>query len=140
MRSFDANLDAVGHHLFSAETLCKRAEDLQKLRRKELERQSKNPRPERRRKAPRYCYGVRTDNGYIALRAFWSIHLEAMNFSGKGLAGYAQRSDFRPTRCASGAIAWTNPATKWSRDLLLHPSAQAQLRSAANCARAATMA
>jgi hypothetical protein len=43
----------------------------------------------RRTRPPRYRYGVRTDSGPIALQAFWSMHVEAMNWSGMGYAEYA---------------------------------------------------
>jgi hypothetical protein len=91
-------------HLLSAEDLRKRAEDLQKLRRKERERQSKNRPPKRPKRPRRNRYSVRTDSGPIALRAFWSMHVEAMNWSGMGTPSMPQRSVFRPMRCAYGAI------------------------------------
>jgi len=67
-------------HLLSTEDLRKRAEDLQKLRQKHPERQPKN-RPPRPKRPRRNRYRVRTDSGPIALRAFWSMHVEAMNWS-----------------------------------------------------------
>src|SRR5216684_4052096 len=71
------------------EDLRKRAENLQKLRRKKPERQPKNRPPNRPKKPRRNRYSVRTDSGPIALRAFWSMHVEAMNWSGMGHAEYA---------------------------------------------------
>jgi len=35
----------------------------------------------------RYC--VRTESGPIALRAFWGMHVEAMNFNGTANAKHA---------------------------------------------------
>jgi hypothetical protein len=61
-------------------------------------------------------YGVRTDNRPIALRAFWSMHVEAKNWSGMGHAEHAARSVFRRMRCAFGAVASQNPTTKWTGD------------------------
>src|SRR3954447_8659151 len=46
-----------------------------------------------------------------------------------------QRWVCRRMRCGFGAIGWNNPATKWTGEACLHPSARAQLSSAANCAR-----
>jgi hypothetical protein len=40
-------------------------------------------------RGPRYRYGKRTDSAPIALRAFWSLHVEAMNWSGMGHPEYA---------------------------------------------------
>jgi len=53
-------------------------------------RQGKKGQPKRRKRPPRCRYSVRTDSGSIALRAFWSMRVEAMNWrSGMGLAKYA---------------------------------------------------
>jgi hypothetical protein len=59
---------------------------------------------------------MRTDSGPIALQAFWGMHVEAMNFSGMGHAEYAAALGLSLTRCAPGAIAWNNLATKWTGD------------------------
>ena len=83
-------------HLVSPEDLRKRAENPRKLRREALERQGQNGQPKRRRGPPRYRYSVRTDSGPVALRAFWSMHVEAMNWSGMGLAEYAAALGLSP--------------------------------------------
>jgi hypothetical protein len=70
----------------------------------------------RRKRAPRYRYSVRTDSEPIVLRAFWAMHVEAMNWSGMGIPSTPRRSVCRRTRCASGAIGWKNPAAKWTGD------------------------
>ncbi len=57
-----ATLMQWARHLLSAEDLRKRAEDLQKLRRKERERQSKNWPPKRPKRPRRNRYSVRTDS------------------------------------------------------------------------------
>jgi len=44
--------------------------------------------------------------------ASWSMHIEAMNFGGMGHAEDATK--LGRMRCASDAIASTNPATKWT--------------------------
>ncbi|MER9632166.1 hypothetical protein [Mesorhizobium sp. M0296] len=76
-------------HLVSADDLRKRAERLQNLHRKKAARSRKEVPPKRPKGPPRYRYGRRTDSGPIALRAFWSMHVEAMNWSGMGHAEYA---------------------------------------------------
>ena len=109
-----ATFEQWARHLLSPEDLHNRAEELRKLRRKELEGQGKSEPPRRGRRPPRYRYGVRTHSSPIALRAFWTMHVEALNWSGMGLAAAAL--GFSPMRCAYGAIAWKIPATKWTGD------------------------
>jgi len=76
-------------HLVSPEDLRKRTEKLRNLRKATAERQRKKAQPKRRKRPTRYRYGVRTNCGPIALRAFWCMHVEAMNWSGMGHAEYA---------------------------------------------------
>ena len=66
-------------HLLSAVDLRKRAEDLQKLRRKKPGRQSKNGQSNKPNRPRRNRYSVRTDSSPVALQAFWGMHIEAMN-------------------------------------------------------------
>ena len=119
------------HNLVSPEDLRKRAKHLQKLRRKAV----KKAPPKRPRRSPRYRYSVRTDSGPIALRAFWSMHVEAMNWSGMGLAEYAAALGLSPhaLRIWRDRLEDSGDDMDWRS--LLHPSARAQLSSAANCAR-----
>jgi transposase-like protein len=122
-------------HLLGAEDLRKRSEDLQKSRRKRPERQLKN-RPLKRPKKPRRNrYSVRTDCGPIALRAYWGMHVEAMNWSGMGHAEYAAALGLSPhaLRIWRDQLEQSGNEMDWRS--LLHPSARAQLSSAANCAR-----
>jgi transposase-like protein len=122
-------------HLLSAEDLRKRTEDLQKLRRKKPERQPKNARPNRPKRPRRNRYSVRTDSGPLALQAFWGMHVEAMNFSGMGHAEYAAALGLSPyaLRIWRDRLEQSGNEMDWRS--LLHPSARAQLSSAANCAR-----
>ncbi|MES0096635.1 hypothetical protein [Mesorhizobium sp. M0019] len=76
-------------HLVSPEDRRKRGEYLRKLHHERLKRQSRKGPPKRRKRPARYRYGARTDTGPIALQAFWGMHVEAMNWSGLGLAEYA---------------------------------------------------
>ena len=80
-------------------------------------------------------YSVRTDSGPIALRAFWSMHVEAMNWSGMGHAEYAAALGLSPyaLRIWRDRLEQSGNEMDWRS--LLHPSARAQLSSAANCAR-----
>jgi hypothetical protein len=57
---------------------------------------------------------VRTDSGPIALQAFWSMRVEAMNFSGMGHPEHAAALVSRHIRCAFGAIVSNNAGTKWT--------------------------
>ena len=101
-------------HLVSPEDLRKRKERLRNLRLEKPGRQGKKARSKRSQRPPRYRYGVRTDSKPIALRAFWSMHVEAMNFSGMGHAEYAAALGLSPHALRIGAIAPKNPATKWT--------------------------
>jgi transposase-like protein len=130
-----ATFEQSARHLLSSEDLCKHAKNLQKLRREAVERQGKNGLPKRRRRPPRYRYSVRTDSGPVALRAFWSMHVEALNWSGMGLAEYAPALGLSPhaLRIWRDRLEETGDEMGWRS--LLHPSAGAQLSSAANSAR-----
>jgi transposase-like protein len=105
------------------------------LRQETPERQGKKVQSKRRKRAPRYRYSVRTDFEPIALRAFWGMHVEAMNFSGMGHAEYAAALGLSP----HALHVWRDRLEESGEEMdwrsLLHPSARAQLSSAANCAR-----
>jgi len=122
-------------HLLSADDLRKRAEDLQKLRRKKPRRQPKKGQSNTPKRPRRNRYSVRTDNGPVALQAFWGMHVEAMNWSGMGHAEYAAALGLSPhaLRIWRDRLEQSGDEMDWRS--LLHPSARAQLSSAANCAR-----
>ena len=80
------------------------------------DQQPKNGQSNKPETSRRNRYSVRTDSGPVALRAFWSMQVEAMDWSGMGHAEWPQRSVFRPMRCAYGVIAWKIPVTKWTGD------------------------
>lgn len=122
-------------HLLSAEDLRKRAEHLRKLPRKTSQGQHKTEQSKRPRRYPRCRYGVRTDTGPVALQAFWGMHVEAMNWSGMGHAEYAAALGLSPhaLRIWRDRLEQSGNEMDWRS--LLHPSARAQLSSAANCAR-----
>ena len=122
-------------HLLSKEELRNRAEQLRNLPRKTPKAQPKKRQLKPRTRPPRYRYSVRTDTGPIALRAFWSMHVEAMNFSGMGHAEYAAALGLSPhsLRIWRDRLEESDDEMDWRS--LLHPSARAQFSSAANCAR-----
>jgi hypothetical protein len=101
-------------HLVSAGDLRKRTEDLQNSRRKKPERQPKNGQSNKPKRPGRNRYSVRTDCGPIALRAFWSMHVEAMNWSGTGHAEYAAALGLSSHALRIWRDRQNNPATKWT--------------------------
>lgn len=109
--------------------------DTQELRRKDAERRAREELPKRPGRPRHYRYPVRTDSGPVALRAFWSMHIEAMNWSGLGFAEYAAALGLSPhaLRIWRDRLKETGDEMDWR--LLLHPSARAQLSSAANRTR-----
>ena len=122
-------------HLVSPEDLHKRAENLRKLRQEKLGRQGRKRRPKKRRRPVRHRFGARTDNGPVALRAFWSMHVEAMNWSGMGHAEYAAALGLSPHALRKWRDRFEDSKVEMDWRSLLHPSARAQLSSAANCVR-----
>ncbi len=122
-------------HLLSEEDLRKRAANLQKSRRKRSERQQTSEQPTGPKRPRRIRYGARTDDGSIALRAFWSMHVEAMNWSGMGHAEYAAALGLSPHALRRWRDRLEESGSEMDWRSLLHPSARAQLSSAANCAR-----
>ena len=134
-RPFDGDVDAMGASSAerggSAQAYGRSAEIALGKRRNGSEEG-----PSKRQRRPRcYRYGVHTDNGPIALQAFWGMHVEAMNFSGMGHAEYATALDLSPhsLRIWRDRLEQSGNEMDWRS--LLHPSARAQLSSAANCAR-----
>jgi transposase-like protein len=130
-----ASLMRWARHLLSAEDPRKHAEHLRNLPRKMPKGQDKKAQSKRRTRPPRYRYGARTDTGPIALRAFWGMHVEAMNWSGMGHAEYAAALGLSP----HALRIWRDRLEEFGNEMdwrsLLHPSARAQLSSAVNCAR-----
>jgi hypothetical protein len=126
-----ATFERCARHVVSPEDLHKRTEHLQKLRREEQVRQGKKRQPKRRKRPPRYRYSVRTDSGTIALRAFWSMHVEAMNWSGMGFAEYAGALGLPPHALRIWRDRLEDSGDEMDWRSLLHPSARAQLSSAA---------
>jgi transposase-like protein len=122
-------------HLLSAEDLRKRAEHLQKLRRKQPRRQPKKGQSNTPKSSRRNRYSVRTYSGPVALQAFWGMHIEAMNWSGMGHAEYAAALSLSPHALRIWRDRLEESGNEMDWRSLLHPSARAQLSSAANRAR-----
>jgi transposase-like protein len=122
-------------HLLSAEDLRKHTENLRNLPRKMQKGPDKKAQSKRRRRSPRYRYGARTDTAPVALQAFWGMHVEAMNFSGMGHAEYAAALGLSPHALRIWRDRLEQSGNEMDWRALLHPSARAQLSSAANCAR-----
>ena len=122
-------------HLLSADDLRKRAEYQRNLPRKAPKGRGKKRQLKPRTRPPRLRYGARTDSGPIALRAFWGMHVESMNWSGMGHAEYAAALGLSPhsLRIWRDRLEESGDEMDWRS--LLHPSARAQLSSAANCTR-----
>jgi hypothetical protein len=121
-------------HLLSAEDLRKRADDLQKLRQKKPRRQPKNWPPKATQEASaqslRRAYGQRSDCASRVLEhACRGDELEW-----HGHAEYAAAFGFPPQalRIWRDRLEASGNEMDWRS--LLHPSARAQLSSAANCA------
>ncbi|MER9663554.1 hypothetical protein [Mesorhizobium sp. M0159] len=117
-------------HLESPEDRRKGAEYLRKLHQETPEKRGKKGLPKRRKSQRRYRYSVRTDTGPIALQAFWDTHVEAMNWSGLGLAEYAAALGLSPHALRKWRARLEEFEAEVDRRSLLHPSARAQLSSA----------
>jgi hypothetical protein len=78
---------------------------------------------------------MRTDSDTIAVRAFWGMHVEAMNWSGLGNAEYAAALGLSPYALRIWRNRFADSGDEMDWRSLLHPSARAQLSSAASCVR-----
>jgi hypothetical protein len=124
----------LARHLLSKEELPKRAEYLRTLPGKTPRGQAKKRQLKSRTRPPRYRYSARTDTGSIALRAFWGMHVEAMNFSGMGMRCMPQLGlSPHALRIWRDRLEESADEMDWRSEL--HPSARAQLSNADNCAR-----
>jgi transposase-like protein len=122
-------------HLLSAEELHKRKKRPQNLRIEKLDRQGKKPPSKPSRKAYTYRYNMRTDGEPIAVRAFWGMHVEAMNWSGMGNAEYAAALGLSPYALRIWRNRFADSGEEMGWRSLLHPSARAQSSSAASRVR-----
>lgn len=125
-------------HLVSPDDLRKRAEYLRKLRQKKLKRQRGKQPAKTHKRRRRNRYGARTDKRSPAVQAFWAMHVEAMSWSGLGLAEYAAALNLSVTSLAKWRDRFEDREVEIDWRALLHPSARAVLRTrlkdgAVNC-------
>ena len=113
-RSFDDKFDAVGTPSAERGRSAQTCRTSAKFAPENVETAAEEEAVEAPKEASALSLRVRTDSGPIALQAFWSMHVEAMNFSGMGHAEYAAALGLSPHSLRIGAIAWNNPATKWT--------------------------
>lgn len=122
-------------HLLDPKDLRKRAEYLRELHQEKLKKQARKASRKKQNGPPRRRYGARTDRGSLALHAFWGMHVEAMNWSGMGLAEYAAALGLSSQALRRWRNRFEESGTEMDWRSVLHPSARAQLSSAANCVR-----
>ena len=70
-------------------------------------------------------FGAPTDSGPVTLRAFWSMHVEAMTWSGIGLAEYAAAPRLSPNALRKWRERFEDSKVEMDWRSLIHPSAQA---------------
>ncbi|MER8766989.1 hypothetical protein [Mesorhizobium sp. M0968] len=119
-------------HLVSPDDRRKRAEYLRKLRQEKPEKRGRKGPPNQHESPRHHRYSVRTDTGLITLQAFWGMHVEVMNWSGLGIAEYAAALGLSPHALRKWRARLEEFEAEVDRRSLLHPSAGAQLSSAAN--------
>ena len=89
---------------------------------------SSNPLKRWPKRPRRNRYSVRTDSGPIALRAFWSMHVEAMNWSGMGHAEYAAALGLSPHALRIWRDRLEESGNEMDWRSLLHPSARGSIK------------
>ncbi|SDE77378.1 hypothetical protein SAMN05216337_103486 [Bradyrhizobium brasilense] len=99
------------------------------------DRPPKERQPKRRKRPTRDRYSLRAGCSPIALRAFRSMHVEAMNWSGIKHAEYGAALGLSPDSMRIWRDRLEDSGDEIDWRWLLHPSARAQSSSAANCAR-----
>ena len=115
-RTFERWLD----YLMGQEAARKHAESQAQLRREGC--------PQHRQKEPRrrqhQRFGVSTDVRNRALRAFWAMHVEAMNWSGMGVREYAAALHLSPYALRRGRDRLEDSELDIDWRAHLHPSAR----------------
>ena len=134
-RSFDGKFDAVGAPSAERGRSAQACRTSAEFASENAERTAQEEAVEDAYETSTLSYGARTDTGPIALRAFWGMHVEAMNWSDMGHAEYAAALGLSPhaLRIWRDRLEESGDEMDWRS--LLHPSARAQLSSAANCTR-----
>lgn len=111
-RSFDDKFAAVGASAAERGRSAQTCRTSAEFARKTSKRQQKKEPSKRQRRPRRYGYGVRTDA--VRLRFRRSGVCMSSDELQRVTRNMRQRSVSRRIRCASGAIAWNNTATKWT--------------------------
>lgn len=109
------------NHLIDEDELRKHTQELRKRRRKEPAKPAGG-------KPRRHRYGARTDTRSPIIRAFWAMHVEAMNWSGMGLSAYAAALRLSPSSLRKWRDRLEDGEVIADWRALLHPSARAMIR------------
>ncbi|MFE3837858.1 IS66-like element accessory protein TnpA [Pseudogemmobacter sonorensis] len=115
-------------HLISEEDARKHSEYQAELRRQE----SLDERGKRLRKRARLRYAVSTDLRRRGVQAFWSMHVEAMNWSGMGVREYAAALQLSPTSLRIWRDRLEDGEVEIDWRAHLHPSARPVVGTSAN--------
>jgi transposase-like protein len=105
-------------HLISVEEALRHAKELRELRWKERAQQRKET------ARPTHRFGARTDMRSRAIQAFWAMHVEALNWSGMSLEGYANALLLSPWALRKWRARFDNGEVAIDWRTLLHPSAR----------------
>src|SRR5216683_6473792 len=117
-------------HLISKEEAREHAEYLLELRREERRRQrGKNGKMRQRRRC-----AVSTDTRSRALRAFWAMHVEAMNWSGMSVRDYAIALLLSPTSLRKWRDRLDDGEVEIDWRAHLHPSARPPISTSVSSA------
>ncbi|MDR7225216.1 IS66-like element accessory protein TnpA [Aminobacter aminovorans] len=123
-RTFERWLD----HLMGKEAARKHAESQAQLLREACPQQrQKGPRRRQRQR-----FGVSTDVRNRALRAFWAMHVEAMNWSGMGVREYAAALHLSPYALHRWRDRVEDGEVEIDWRAHLHPSARPAVSTSAN--------
>jgi hypothetical protein len=116
-------------HLIGVEEARKHAEELRELRRKERRQQ---PRKDGGNTPARRRFGVRTDTRSRAVQAFWAMHVEALNWSGKSVRDYATALFLSPWSLRKWRDRLDQGEVEIDWRAHLHPSARPRISTSAN--------
>jgi transposase-like protein len=124
-------LDRWMKHLIGVEEARKHAEELRELRRKERRQRHKDTGGKMRQ---RRRFGVRTDARSRAVRAFWAMHVEALNWSGMSVRDYATALLLSPWSLRKWRDRLDDGEVEIDWRAHLHPSARPQISTGVSSA------
>jgi transposase-like protein len=122
-------LDRWMKHLIGVEEARKHAEELRELRRKERRQRHKDTGGKMRQ---RRRFGVRTDARSRAVRAFWAMHVEALNWSGMSVRDYATALLLSPWSLRKWRDRLDDGEVEIDWRAHLHPSARPRISTSAS--------